>query len=221
MSHKDFQTIQTEATDKPSQHPLDKINLYKADWDSIRSELGEVTWDQELTQSMTVLQMYNRLESIVTSTCIKFAPERRGKVLKNRGIPRSRLTLINRKKKINSKLNYLKYVKKITSGSKFSKLQKEKDEIEAKIKRSHELEGEETEKEVIKKIKSNRKAFFNYAKKFNKSSSKIGPLKDKNGILQADPEAKANILQNQYTKVFSKPMDVPETEENIEIKMRT
>ena len=67
--------------------------------------------------------------------------------------------------------------------------------------------------------KSNRKAFFSYAKKFNKSSSKIGPLKDKNGILQADPEAKANILQNQYTKVFSKPMDVPETEENIEMKI--
>ena len=74
------------------------------------------------------------------------------------------------------------------------------------------------EKEVIKKIKSNQKAFFNYAKKFNKSTSKVGPLKDENGIFQTDSGVKANILQSQYTKVFSRPMDVPETEENIEIK---
>ena len=46
-----------------------------------------------------------------------------------------------------------------------------------------------------------------------KTKSKIGPLQDIHGNLKTDPEVKANLLQNQYTKVFSDPKDVDSNKE--------
>ena len=51
----------------------------------------------------------------------------------------------------------------------------------------------------------NPKFFFSYAKRFSKLRSNIGPLKDENGNLKHEPEDMANILQSQYSSVFSNP----------------
>ena len=42
-------------------------------------------------------------------------------------------------------------------------------------------------------------------KKFSKTNSKIGPLADEQGNIHSDSKMKAEILQSQYTKVFSNP----------------
>ena len=42
-------------------------------------------------------------------------------------------------------------------------------------------------------------------KKFRKTESKIGPLIDKHGETHSDAKMKANLLQEQYTQVFSDP----------------
>ena len=75
------------------------------------------------------------------------------------------------------------------------------------------------EERAVKVLKTNPKYFFSYAKRFSKVQSNIGPLRDENGILHQDPEKMANILQKQYTSVFSNPAS-PELQPqpNIDVK---
>ena len=56
---------------------------------------------------------------------------------------------------------------------------------------------------AIHNIKTNPAHFYKYAKKFAKSKSRIGPLKHKGGSNTSDPISMANILQDQFTSVFS------------------
>ena len=66
---------------------------------------------------------------------------------------------------------------------------------------------------AVEKMKTNPKLFYKYVKKSQKVESKIGPLQDEQGNLNSDPEIKANLLQKQYIKVFSKPENArPENE---------
>ena len=61
------------------------------------------------------------------------------------------------------------------------------------------------ERKAIEKIKANPRAFFTYSKSKSKTTTTIGPLLDKDKKLQTDPLTMSNILQDQYTKVFSNP----------------
>ena len=61
------------------------------------------------------------------------------------------------------------------------------------------------EKKAVSVLKSNPKYFFSYAKRFSKLKSNTGPLKDDKEILHNDPEEMVNLLQKQYTSVFSDP----------------
>ena len=60
---------------------------------------------------------------------------------------------------------------------------------------------------AVSTIKSNPKYFFSYAKKFAKCKTSIAPLNAGSGSLVTAPEEKAEILQSQYTSVFSDPND--------------
>ena len=60
---------------------------------------------------------------------------------------------------------------------------------------------------AIMMMKKNPKYFYSYVKKSQKMQSKIGPLQDEHGNLNSEPVIKANLLQNQYIKVFSNPED--------------
>ena len=73
------------------------------------------------------------------------------------------------------------------------------------IRDSLKEEKKRDELKVIKRIKKNVKAFYSYAKRTSKTKDTIGPLQNIDGILTNDPAKMANILQDQYQKVFSIP----------------
>ena len=54
-------------------------------------------------------------------------------------------------------------------------------------------------------IKKNPKAFYSFAKRKRKVQSTVGPLISSNGELTDEPMKKAELLQDQYVKVFSDP----------------
>ena len=70
------------------------------------------------------------------------------------------------------------------------------------------------ERKAVECVQNNPRYFFSYAKKFSKLRSNIGPLKDGNGTLHHDPEKMAQLLQEQFSSVFSNP-------ENTELKDTT
>ena len=183
---------------------IDNLNFMKAEWTNIKSELSALKWSEILHAEMTVDEMSESFEKQLTDICIKHTPLRAGNT-KETHIPRNRLVLIRKRKKTQAKINYLKYVKKQSSPNKLKKQEKKKEDIELAIKELIKEELLQKEIEAIKKMKRNPKYFYAYMKKFNKTESFIGPLQDKQENLQSDPETKANLLQDQYVKVFSNP----------------
>ena len=182
---------------------IDNLNLEKADWKSIREELSLIDW-KILFQEESVESMCSKLEEKLLSICSKYAPERTRRTHKSR-IPRNRLKLIRKRKRINSTINYLKYVKKTESKDKIDKLNKKKLDIEAEMKELIDIEIYQKEINALAQMKKNPKYFYSYVKKFQKTESRIRPLQDDEGNLNTDAETKANLLQNQYSKVFSNP----------------
>ena len=78
------------------------------------------------------------------------------------------------------------------------------------------------ESKVIDSIKKNSKYFFTYAKKKSKIRSNIGPLLNCNGELTQRSKEMADILADQYAKVFSKPKQPqpqPNQEETNKVKI--
>ena len=61
------------------------------------------------------------------------------------------------------------------------------------------------ESKAVENIKENPSYFYSYAKQFAKTRSNVGPLKNGDGDLKHQPEDMANILQSQYSSVFSDP----------------
>ena len=153
---------------------------------------------------MTVDQMSEIFEKQLTDICVKHTPERTGNE-KRTDIPRNRLVLIRKGKKTQSKINYMKYVNPPKSQRKLDKQIKKKQDIEIAIKELIKEELFQKEIQAIQKMKRNPKYFYSYVKKFNKTESWIGPLQDEHENLHSNPDIKANLLQDQYIKVFSDP----------------
>ena len=183
---------------------LDKLNFNRAEWQPIRDELTKVNWESELSDEMSVEEMYKKFETIIYNSSEKHTPLRTDRE-KKQTIPRNRLVLIRKRKQINSKINFLKYVQPEDSSKEIEKQNKKKFKIEQEMKNL--LNDELTRKEfdAISKMKKNIKFFYQYAKKNQNSESKIGPMQDTEGKLHTDPKEKANLLQNQYCKAFSNP----------------
>ena len=73
------------------------------------------------------------------------------------------------------------------------------------MQKSHRSSAEYEEKKAVESIGVNSKYFYSYAKKKSKVKSKIGPLIDSNGKLTGDSKEMAELLSQQYSKVFSTP----------------
>ena len=63
------------------------------------------------------------------------------------------------------------------------------------------------EEQAVGKIKTNSKYFYSYAKRYSKQKQSISMLFDKNGNIHTKYNEIDNILQDQFTSVFSNPLD--------------
>ena len=76
------------------------------------------------------------------------------------------------------------------------------------------------EEKVVSQIKHNPRAFYAYAKRFQKTFSGVGPIINKDGVIITDPAEIAEIQKEQYEEVFSKPkpeMKINDPTENTKI----
>ena len=183
---------------------LDTLNYGKAEWNPIRENLAKVKWNEELSDNMDITEMYEKLEKTIYEASVDHTPERSTRS-KPATIPRNRLILIRKRKRINARINIVKYVKPMKSRNELEKLEKQRQKIEEEMKELIQLEIEKKEMHAISLMRKNPKFFYSYTKKFMKTESEIAPLQDEEGKLNNEPEKKANLLQSQYTKVFSDP----------------
>ena len=116
-------------------------------------------------------------------------------------IPRKVRNLMRNKSKVSKALLRTKSV------SRCIKLREKLDEVELLLKSSYQKRRLEKEKQAIRKMKRDPKAFFSYAKRYAKTKSDIGPFFNQDGNPELDPHAIAEMLRKQYDSVFSSPKE--------------
>ena len=98
--------------------------------------------------------------------------------------------------------------KKIISSSstKLKKLLRSKWCLELQLKAEYSSASRLEEEQAVLNMKENPKSFFSFAKKRQKTKSRIGPFIDPStGAPNSNPDFAANLLSDQYKSVFSEP----------------
>ena len=150
---KNTSTISDNSEQDSDKKLLHKLNFNKADWEPIREELSTVNWEETLTGEMSVADMYNTFEEIIYKSSEKHTPVRTEREQSCK-IPRNRLVLIRKRKRINSRINFLKYISRpANSCKKIEKLNKKKSEVEQNIKYLIKVELANKELDAISKMK--------------------------------------------------------------------
>ena len=96
-----------------------------------------------------------------------------------------------------------KAMKTVTSVKKCLALRKRICDYDNQLRLSYEDRKRLKEEKIFEKSKENKNVLYKYIKKCQKSNSKIGPFIDNGSIMEGES---CDILQSQYTSVFSNPL---------------
>ena len=203
------------------------LNLQKADLEGINGKLTKVDWKElsELCQPDEDGSLFAELIRLtVLQVCYIHAPIKEAQKLDKRPkVSRTRRILHRKRRKLKGRLNCIKNSNP-TSQS-IVKLENDLSLLTYEIQASISNELTQRELKAVESVKKNPKYFFSYAKRFSKLKSNIGPLRNKDtGLLHYNPQQMADMLQTQYSSVFSDPnnpekrntmADSPQSSDNI------
>ena len=188
------------ASNKPKPHTFRNLKLHDAEYEPINKHLGEIDWD--LLRSMCTPEEFPELLYLtVLQVCELYCETK--KVTNTSQLSRERRVLKRKRVRLKAKLEFLK-VNNPKSKS-VIEIRNEIYSIEEKIKQTIFDQQKMREEKAIQTMKKNPAYFFSFAKRSDKSNCKVGPLYDENKKLQSDHKKMANLLQEQYTRVFSDP----------------
>ena len=195
--------LQTKNTINPPNipvHSFRSLNLYKADYEKINAHLQSIQWD-DLKELCSPEEYPELLRLTVLQICTLYAPSKIPVRKQSSPFVRDRIILRRRKRKVKTQI---KLKTKINPNSiKLISLRAELYDLNTRIKESIQQQELSKETNVLEKIKENPRYFYSYAKRFSKRPSTIGPLLNDKNELEADPKKMADLLQQQYSSVFS------------------
>ena len=201
------------STPKEEPFPIDplsfrSIDIHESDYEQINTKLSEVDWDflHDLLHDDDSGELFLELVRLTTlQICLLHSPPKTPPSGKSVGRKsRGNIHVLKRKRRrLNARISAISLRNPLSPI--LPKLVADASLLTYKIKESVLDSLEAREIKAVRNIKLNPRYFFSYAKKFAKVKSSVSPLKDIHGILQADPKVKAEILQDQYVKVFSDP----------------
>ena len=185
------------------------LNLHKADLDAINRTLIDVELNalHNLCQQEDDGSMFAELVRLTTlQICYAHAPyPSQGNSSNARPkISRPRRILYRKKRKLKAQIRCLKRLN--PDSLSLPTLEHKVNLMAYEIQQNISMEIHERERKAVQCVKKNPKYFFSYAKRFSKLKSNIGPLRSSStGTLQHDAKEMAEILQDQYSSVFSDP----------------
>ena len=140
----------------------------------------------------------------VLEICTKHSPKKDPSSPSPR--PSKNRRILNRKRrKLKARVKSLQLIQ--PNSNKIKKLDDELNILAVRIRDVIEDDLVRKERKAIECVKNNPRYFFSYAKQFSKLKSNIGPLKDTNGTLHHHPKDMAQLLQDQYSAMFSDPQN--------------
>ena len=181
------------------------LNFFSPDinWDRLNEALDNVDWKEELyDKESDPNAITDKFYTLVFNICKDLVPIKKKQNTKQVSkAARYRRSLIKRRRKITKRLLNIKAINRIES------IKKELIEIEKKLQKSFQSSHHHMEEKAIEAIKSNSKYFFSYVKAKSKVKTGIGPLYNADKKLTKNSKEMAEILSQQYVKVFSQPID--------------
>ena len=197
-------------------HSFRNLRIQKEHIEPIREQLNSVDWD--LLKSMCDDEDFPELFRLtVLQICeLHCLPKTTSKKTKLRSKhARERIVLNRQRRKLAKKLAKAKENKedkdiKPLTPTQTKRIEKELNDVLEKIRCSIKSQFECQEEKAVNTVSENPSFFFSYAKKHSKHPSTVGPLLDDDGKLEQHPKKMADMLQKQYSSVFSKPQQVYE-----------
>ena len=183
---------------------FDRLNFFNedVDWNSLDDELRNYNWSAEF-RALTPEKMLDKFLQVCLSIAKDYVPlKARAKKQGNTSkIPRDRRNLMRRRRRVNTQM------RKTTSEARRKKLKLQARDIEKKLQDSYRQSRKFGEDKAVGAIKHNSKYFFSYARKFSSVKASVGPLIDAVSNIVTCPMKMAEMLAEQYSKVFSEPRE--------------
>ena len=173
------------------------LNFFKADFNAISNAISAIDW-LNLQQSCSFEEFPALFTSTLLEICSDLVPPKKPKV----GSPKKAHALRRKKKRLKSRLE-----KAICNGSlnEIASLERKLSLLHYEIKQLYKNQRNEQESRAIEKIKSNPKFFYAYAKSHSSIRSEITMIQDSQGIMHTNSKSIADILQRQFSSVYSDP----------------
>ena len=170
------------------------LDFSKANFDSISHEIEAKDWDM-IRQDCSFEQFPEKMTKELLTICQSNVPTRKPKT----GKPRLQNALRRKKKRLEKRLA------NTTKKSVETKLERELAFVHYEIKEAYNERKNMEETAAVNRLKSNPKSFYSYAKSHSHMKSDIIMMKNSNGIMTRDPRAISDILQSQFSSVYSNP----------------
>jgi hypothetical protein len=170
-------------------------NFRKANFKGIRRDLAGINWEQELGD-LSINDMWSKFESKLKQALKSHIPHAKKKAnrFRNKWVSNSVKTLLRDK---NLAYQQMKKTSSDACVHKYVTIRREVKREIRKCKRSY-------EEHIAEHCKENPKEFFNYVRSKKSVKETIGPLQDNNGELVHDKTNMANILNDNFSAVFTK-----------------
>ncbi len=176
------------------------LDFNKADYEVLNKKLSVVDWSA-LRQSCSFEEFPHHFTDTLLKLCQSIVPARK--------VPSGRPKVLNalrrKKNRLKAKLSAVSLSRRPSNSERIQNLQDQVSLVCFEIKESVKRSNEQRELNAIQKIKSNPKFFYSYAKSFSKVKSTISMLFNQDGEVKTDKEKIADVLQDQFSSVFSDP----------------
>ena len=176
------------------------LDFHRADYDKINSLLSSVNW-QELWNLSDPSEFPELLTLVLLQICELGCPR---KQLTTRNSNCSLHALSRKKRKLQSRLRSAEEDPTSTAAH-LESLRKQLAAVYADMRDSINNDLHYREEQAVNKVRCNPKYFYSYAKKFSKQKRSIAMLFDEDRRISTNPSEIANILQKQFSSVFSNP----------------
>ena len=185
---------------------FESINFARANFSMISQKIADVDWIG-LRNSCHYEKFPQEFTDTLLSICKEFAPLKKPRT----GRPKKMNALRRKKKRIEKKIS-------ASHPSSKEKLERELAQIYYQIKEEYNSRKNTEELNMIKQIKTNPKKFYGYAKSHSQMRHDIVMMTNEQGEVVRDPYAISNVLQNQFSSVYSDPSS--DEKKSPEISMR-
>ena len=201
-------TPRDDAVQHIDPHSFRTCDYHNADFDGMNELLGEVDWkalkdlcydDDDGSDFLELIRL------TVLQVTLLHSPKKAPSSASKKKTPqmRNRYAAKRKRRKLNARIHAIQL--KNPSSQNIQKLTDKVNLLNFQIKELIVDQMNQKEMKAVNTIKTNPKFFYSFAKKFAKTKSSVAPIRDETGRLCTEPSEKAQLLQNQYVKVFSDP----------------